>query len=377
MLFGTQIRWDLTLNCNLACRHCQVGDRLSHNGNHPPLRDVLRIIKALNPSKVSHVGLLGGEPLTYPYIYLVIEHLMEQGLPITISTNGLLIDNRLIDILRESFNWSVIVSLDGPDRATHEIIRGRGTFEPTVEKIRLITKSLGGRGVEIGLACTLTAVNIKRMKDMLLFARELNVDSLQLAPITDSGNARRHFNLLAVKDQDLIDATLDLLHTTALDDVERPQLILDFMNNPMKELLRKQLGIHFSPSVSGCTGATSSAAIDSHGRLWPCPTLSYTADNKILQYFGFDDNSLLTNDFAEIWQSAGFRKLRELNSRKLHISRAVPCRDCCYNSLCTPCPLPYIHGRSLDQSTCQNLFRALAETTSKSKDRSKSRLRLN
>ncbi len=339
-----------------------------HNGIHPPLRDVQTIIDKLIPGEVSHVDLLGGEPLSYPYIHLVLERLIAKGLPFTVSTNGLLVDQQLLDILRESLRSGINISLEGPDKATHEIIRGRDTFYPTVKNIRLITRAMEKSGTTVGLSCTLNAFNIKRMRDMQAFAKELGVDILQFAIVNKQGNARQHFEHLEVSDQDLIMTALDYFREADVDKFnDHPKVVFGFLDNPMSAILRNLLGLNLPDKVSGCAGATSTAAIDASGRLWPCMPLSYTNDQKILQYFGFKDNSLLEHDFYEIWQSTGFRKLRELNSQRLHTLQAKPCRNCQYQGICSPCPLPYLQGQSLDQYTCINRFEAL--TTLSKKDR--------
>ena len=363
MLFGPRLRWDLTMNCNLACRHCQVGDKISHRGNHPSLEEVLAVLDRLGPKVISQVGLLGGEPLSYPHIHLVLEMLMDKTLPVTISTNGLLIDERLIDLTRESVGWSIMVSIDGPDRETHEMIRGAGTFEPTMEKIRLLVKRLQGKGPTVGMACTLNALTIKRMGDMLRLARELEVNILQFGIIKNHGNAARCYDRLGVNQTILVSALLDWFKAGP----PNPKgngltIIIDFWDNLIIDLVDHYLGISLPPTFSGCTAASATAALDCQGRLWPCPSLSYTSNPKILDYFAFGENSLARKSFEEIWQSTGFKKLRELNARRLHAQMAIPCSTCRHSSLCAPCPLPYILDESLDQVHCTDKINMIAES---------------
>jgi radical SAM protein with 4Fe4S-binding SPASM domain len=348
------------MNCNLSCKHCQVGDRLKHDNTHPSLDNVLDIIDKLTPDIASHIGFLGGEPLTYPYIHKVLERLLDAGLAVTISTNGLLIGKQLIEILRESSNWSIVISLDGPDRYSHEMIRGHGTFERTVNNIRFLTDSLDGADIKIGIACTLNSYNIRQMNAMYDLAVELGVNALQFARVAKKGNAAYHYDWLVVDEETLMNVTIDYFQQKGVNkNKDGPLVIFDFLSNLQKDLLNSRLGLELPVSVTGCSAAASSAAIDTEGRLWPCAPISYSNDEKVLSYFNFGDNSLLRNDFNDIWYSEGFDKLRELNSLRLHASLSEPCISCNYSNICTPCPLPYLTGTYSNQSHCTAWLRML------------------
>lgn len=353
MLFGPRVRWDLTLNCNLACQHCQIGDRLDHQGNHPPLELVLAVINRLNRDTISQIGLLGGEPLSHPDIPTILESLRSIGVPVTISTNGLLLNQRLVDIMLDTLGWSVMVSIDGPDSETHEMIRGKGTFEPALAEVRRLTRLPSGQRPIVGIACTLNAITISRMAEVYDLARRLEVDLLQFGRVSPSGNAIRNFDKLGIDEDILIDGIASYIQEIGPPDRDSvPRVIIDFLDNSMKRLLAKRLGIIMGAAYTGCTAASDTAFVDSQGRLWPCMTLAYTNKRKLLEYFDFQDNSLIQRSFEEIWQSSGFNKLRALNSQRLHTTLADPCRDCQDSGLCVPCPLPYVLGNSLDQSHC-------------------------
>ncbi|MBM4329516.1 MAG: radical SAM protein [Deltaproteobacteria bacterium] len=357
MLIGASLRWELTMHCNLACRHCQVGQHINHRHEHPSLDLVMGVIEALDRKLVSQIGLLGGEPLSYPHIDQVIERLVDTCIPVTISTNGLLVDRPLADLLRESYRWSVMVSLEGPDKETHELIRGKGTFKRTVENTRRLVDWLADTDVEVGVSFTLNRFTIPRMGKMLQLARELGVSVLQFQDVKEAGNAACDFHELKIDQGALIEALVGYFQEVdGQGQGRRPQVIFDFLDNPLREVLNERAGAELPLTVSGCAAAGSSAAVDCDGRFWPCPSLSREKHPKIVEYFDFEKNSLLENDFTDIWNSEGFRKLRDLNSRRLHARRADPCRDCRHNQLCSPCPLPFLVGESLDQPRCRKLF---------------------
>ncbi|MBX3039469.1 MAG: radical SAM protein [Bdellovibrionaceae bacterium] len=138
----------LTLNvtqiCNLHCTYCAAGGdgtygdpvtRISIEKTLPQLKFFMDQIPA---GERFHIAFLGGEPLLYP---LAIQAIAEYVFAVTevkgivpsfkITTNGTLIDERAINILR-AMNAHVTVSLDGPREVNDRQRRTRsneGSFE--------------------------------------------------------------------------------------------------------------------------------------------------------------------------------------------------------------------------------------------------------
>ena len=194
MLCLPEIQWDVTLNCNLTCRHCSMGRQIVHHDTHPPLDTAVSIARRLHRGAVSQVALLGGEPLSYPGILDVLRLMKEQGVFVTINSNGLLLNLPLLDLVRGNFGWSIMISLDGPDAETHEMIRGKGTFKATMEKLHLARRCREGTWPHLGIACTLNKATIGRIPEMVCLSQQLEVDLLQLRLVQETGNAARHFD---------------------------------------------------------------------------------------------------------------------------------------------------------------------------------------
>jgi len=344
MRFGPKIRWDLTLVCNLNCRHCQVGAR--KQTDHPSKSIVFSVFERIVKGGVSQVGLLGGEPLTYPYIIELLDGFVNHGIPVTISTNGLVIPSGLLQVLNESSGWSIMVSIDGPDADTHESIRGKGTFEPTIRNIKFLTATLGSCGLNIGLACTVTALSVNRLKEVYDLSRRLGVQLLQFGLVKRAGNAARDFKAIEANPEMLTNGMIDFLREVPLSDkTQMPKVVFDFVDYLMAEVIQKELGISSVQGYSECPAADSTAFVDSQGNLWPCPPFCYASNKLTLcNYFGLTDNSLLSHEFEEIWYGKGFRNFRELKRKRLHLKIGVPCNRCKYRNVCVPCPLLFVES---------------------------------
>ncbi|HRO67378.1 MAG TPA: radical SAM protein, partial [Pseudobdellovibrionaceae bacterium] len=142
----------LTLNvtqiCNLHCTYCAAGGdgtygdpvtRISIEKTLPQLKFFLDQVPA---GEGFHIAFLGGEPLLYPLaIQAIAEYVLAESetrgvVPsFKITTNGTLIDERVINILR-AMNAHVTVSLDGPREINDRQRRtrgGEGRFEGSIK----------------------------------------------------------------------------------------------------------------------------------------------------------------------------------------------------------------------------------------------------
>ena len=81
----------------------------------------------------------------------------------TVLTNAMLLRGSRLDRLCEiaNENLAVQVSLDGCNAEDHDYYRGRGSWEKTVEGIKL----LQARGFRVRLSTTETPVNTHRLED--------------------------------------------------------------------------------------------------------------------------------------------------------------------------------------------------------------------
>ena len=120
--------------CNIACLHCFIS--CGPNNDSHPMMQKEQIFEALDDAAgygVKEVYFTGGEPFLHPDIREIIERTLEIA-PLSILTNGILIDDELAEWLGEVFRnarygFDLRVSLDGTTPEENDAIRGRHTFE--------------------------------------------------------------------------------------------------------------------------------------------------------------------------------------------------------------------------------------------------------
>jgi len=130
--------------CNLKCSHCWVNPEFQDESYRGSLHiDPALVEKTLvqgKPLGLSSFKITGGEPLLHPSIRRILSFLSDEGMRLTMETNGTLIDQDMADFLASCKNLGFMsVSLDGADAPTHEKLRGvEGSFDKAVSGIRYL-----------------------------------------------------------------------------------------------------------------------------------------------------------------------------------------------------------------------------------------------
>lgn len=181
----------VTDNCNLRCVSCACWrDTTRHELTTAEWRDVLDQLAALGIIKVN---VTGGEPLLRADTPELVAHARAVGIRnVHLNTNAILLDERrrtaVLDAGVRSFN----VSLDGPDAATHEAVRGvDGSFARTVEHLDALVAERRDRRLRVRVNFTVMRSNLRSVPDMVRLAQRWRVP-LSLNLTSDTTFLFRH-----------------------------------------------------------------------------------------------------------------------------------------------------------------------------------------
>lgn len=126
--------------CNLACLHCFISCG-PKNDSHDlmALDQVVEAVETGAAHGVREYYFTGGEPFLHPDIQAMITATLAHG-PLSVLTNGILIDEPMAAWLAETFRTSrysfdLRVSLDGTSQAENDALRGRGTYAKIIASI--------------------------------------------------------------------------------------------------------------------------------------------------------------------------------------------------------------------------------------------------
>lgn len=157
--------WNITRRCNLRCAHCYSDSTARHYPGELSFEQCRAVIDDLRDFQVPGLLFSGGEPLIHPEFFTIAGYARCQGLRLTLSTNGTLIDEKAANQLEWLGFAYVGISLDGIGE-THDQFRGRaGAFDKSVAAFR----HLRTVGQKTGLRLTLTRHTVSDLDRILDF----------------------------------------------------------------------------------------------------------------------------------------------------------------------------------------------------------------
>ncbi len=155
----------ITHRCNLNCKGCYAMNNHKTGSNEMSLDKIKKTVKEAKDLGVSIILLAGGEPLYRMDILDVAEDFPEIIFPL--FTNGLMINDRLIQKMKRLKNLVPVLSLEGYKHETDER-RGKGVYE----HIFNIMKKMGKENIFFGVSITINKDNYSLTSDNT-FIREL------------------------------------------------------------------------------------------------------------------------------------------------------------------------------------------------------------
>ncbi len=161
----------ITERCQLRCEHCYMGERLDRALKMPfgEVADTLRTWRLMGGSKLT---ILGGEPTLHPDYIRIIRHAGELGYEHVITTsNGLQPAIRRFRQMTPADFAYIQISLDGGSSASHDRIRGPGTFDEALRNIAELVR----RGFDTRIICTVNRINAGDSLRLLDIADQLGV----------------------------------------------------------------------------------------------------------------------------------------------------------------------------------------------------------
>ena len=129
---------ETTTACNLRCRQCHMWMSEEPPGTLTTEDKVALVDQFGGWAEHGVVVITGGEPfLKTEEVMAISRRARSYGLSVAVNTNGTLIPESLYaDLLTEGPHY-LVVSLDAPDAATHDWIRGRaGTYNAVVQTVQ-------------------------------------------------------------------------------------------------------------------------------------------------------------------------------------------------------------------------------------------------
>jgi radical SAM protein with 4Fe4S-binding SPASM domain len=336
--------WELTLRCDLACRHC--GSRAGRpRSGELDTAEALSVVAQLAEIGVQDVALIGGEVYLRNDWTEIIAAIDRHGMRPTLTTGGRGMTPERARAAARAGLKNVSVSLDG-SAETHDRLRGvRGSHRAALKAI----ENLHAAGIPVGVNTQINRLSMPELPALLDTVVEARAHAWQIALTVPMGRAADEPEVL-LQPFDLL-TLFPLLAELALR-CKQSGVRLSTGNNvgyfgPYEELLRDAFGCE----RGSCGAGLAVVGIEADGTVKGCPSLSTET---------WSGGNLREASLAEIWERApALRFGRDFRPENLWGF----CRSCYYADICRagctwtsdallgrPGNNPYCHHRALELS---------------------------
>ena len=203
---GPVIAWNITKKCNYACKHCYSDSNYGEDVNELRFDEITEIVNNFKQNNVPVILLSGGEPLIREDIFDIIQHITNQKIRTSLSTNGSLIDSNTAKSLKKLGISYVGISLDGMKDKNDEFRGVVGAFNDSIKAI----ENCHNVGQKVGLRFTLQKNNYKDIPDVLKLMEEMKVNRICFYHLVPSGRGREIANQMLSHDE--IKEVIDYLY---------------------------------------------------------------------------------------------------------------------------------------------------------------------
>ena len=307
----------ITSRCNLNCKHC-LNRNIAAPEPDMTTEELLGVVDQMGRGGTSDISLFGGEPLVHPDFRRIVEHINKYPISISLNTNGSLVDAETARWLKDHKIKGAVVSFDGSNSSVMDSMRGTGAFEASIEGI----KALREEGLSVLLSATLTRLNYKDARQMVILGKKIRGSSIRFNHVFFGGNAAcfvKELYLSPDEEREAVDVVWRLKAEFG-----------DFISGQSSYLCQKAKldkvrdykPVYDKITVSPCGAANGKCAIRPDGWVTPCEII-----------WDVKCGNLKEKSLGEIWRSSEkmnlFRKPMEVDLKEL-----PECQGCAYQYLC-------------------------------------------
>lgn len=279
---------ELTSRCNARCEHC--GSRCDGNeqGEEVSTEDLKRTLKDIaehyDPNGV-FLSVTGGEPLMRKDFFEIMNYAADLGYYWGITSNGMLITERIVKKLEEARMSTVSISIDGL-RETHESFRKvPNCFDNILKGIRMMQESDVIKIVQV--TTVVNKKNIDQLEDIYQLLLDNGVQYWRVVNCDPIGRANDNSDILL--------------------DLEQYKIVFDFILEKQKEGKMKEVSYGCSHFVGAdlesevrkhyfiCMTGLTVGSILSNGDIFVCPNVPRRPE--LIQ------GNIKTDNFVEVWEN--------------------------------------------------------------------------
>ncbi len=159
--------------CNLKCKHCCI-ENMNYDAPVLTIEHVRNLANQADELGIAQMNLAGGEPLMFKEFDKLIEAINPKNFYIGLDTNGLLINEKTAQHLKDIGVDKVKVSIDSIDENIHNDIRNAKVYKRAIESIFISQKT----GLHAIVNTVATNINVRdgQMEGLAKFGQDNGID---------------------------------------------------------------------------------------------------------------------------------------------------------------------------------------------------------
>ena len=308
--------FELTPVCNMNCRMCYVRMDKKKQESIRPLhsaQDWIKLGQECKDRGMLYLLLTGGEPFLHPEFKEIMQSLHKMGLMISINSNGTMIDESVIEWLKETPPVRINITLYGASDETYErLCRNPKGFTQATRAIKLLKEN----HINVKINCSVTPHNAQDLEEIIAFCRKENLviqpTSYMFPPMRKDKNKIGTNDRFTPFEAAYYAAKIELYLNG------RESFIEKYKNNDFSNIGAESECTYEEGEKIRCRAGTTSFWVTWDGKLFPCGMI---IDENAKDVFldGFDDAWRYAIDY-----SRGIRLPKE-------------CRACNLKNICRAC----------------------------------------
>jgi MoaA/NifB/PqqE/SkfB family radical SAM enzyme len=301
--------------CNIWKKKAKVSQELS-------LEELKKVVNEIADWGIDHISLAGGETLVRArdIVELVKYASSKPNMRVDLITNGYYLNKNLCKQLLRANISKISLSLDGAKKETHDLIRGRGSFDRVMNAARIL-KNLKDKmksNTELEFTTVIMSYNFRELVDIFELMRKNGFDYINYQAIVPDNTFTQEPNTfynfyksdLWIKEKDIPE----------LEKIVKRLVVLKKKTGRIRNTRRYLLSLpkYFRDKEKFKTGKCivgySYVNIDPYGNLGVC---------------GFGGNlNVKKEKLRDLWKSKEYKKIRILIKKCKR-----PCLMLCYEKL--------------------------------------------
>ncbi|MBX3232455.1 MAG: radical SAM protein [Labilithrix sp.] len=309
--------WELTLACDLACRHC--GSRAGRaRPDELTTAEALDLADQIAELGVAEVTLIGGEAYLRDDFFDVVRRLRGHGVDVTMTSGGRGLTPAIIERAAAAGLQGASISLDG-DEPIHDRLRGvAGSYRAAIAAMRALRE----RNLRVACNTQINRLSMSALPGILETVAELGVHSWQIQITVPMGRAADAPEML-LQPYDLLEL-FPLLASLKSRCGELGVRMWPANNigyfGPYESALR---GHRLASHGGSCSAGRGSLGVEANGAIKGCPSLPSEA---------WTGGNVRDARLVDIWERAA--PLRYTRDRTVETALWGFCRDCYYADEC-------------------------------------------